>query len=338
MKDGLIERVIEILKEGGFIISKRCAAKSFDLAARRGDTILLIKILHNIDGFGQEVAKSIKQLAFYLLASPIVVGERKSYFFLEDGVVYQRYDVPVINASTLYDYFVEGIPPCVYSAPGGLYVNIDGEVMKEVRMRKNMSLEGIAAELGVSRRSVSKYEDEEMSTTIDMALKLEEILDAMLIEPLDFLNTKFELSSARVSDTEPEVAVTSASSPIPSTTPSASSLETFILNVMKRIGFDVFATAHAPFSAVSQLQSEPVKILTGISKYTPNITKKAKIVSSLSYITKTKAVFVINGKIKQMQIEKTVLIKKDELLGIRDAEELTGIMEERMKNRASISV
>jgi putative transcriptional regulator len=325
MKDDLITRVLGILKEGGFIVSRRCEARSFDLAARRSELTLLAKITRNIDGMREEIAKSIKRAAFCLLASPIVVGERTGTSFLEDDVVYHRYGIPALNTRTLYDYFVEEVPPYVYSATGGLYVSIDGEAMKLAREKKDLSLGDIASELGVSRRSVSKYEEVRMSTTIELALKLEEILDTKLIEPLEVLKTEFEAPSSEILKAGVEEA--------------ASSLEKDILSMMEEIGFEILTTAYAPFSAVSfseppsKARSEGMKILTGISRYTDRMVKRARIVSSLSQVTRTKSVFVVNGNIKQVQIDNTVLFGKEELKRIRDPEEFTCVMEERTKER-----
>ncbi|MDI6811172.1 MAG: transcriptional regulator [archaeon] len=324
-KDDLIARVLEILKEGGFIVSRRCEARSFDLAARRSELTLLAKIMRNIDGMSEEIAKSIKRAAFCLLASPIVVGERKGASFLEDDVVYHRYGIPALNTRTLYDYLVEEVHLYVYSATRGLYVSIDGEAMKLAREKKDLSLGDIAAELGVSRRSVSKYEEGGMSTTIEIALKLEEILDTMLIEPLEVLNTKFEAPSSDILKAGVEEAT--------------SSLEKDILSMMEEIGFEILTMAYAPFSAVSfsappsKARSEGMKILTGISRYTDRMVKRARIVSSLSQVTRTKSVFVVNGNIKQVQIDNTVLFGKEELKRIRDTEEFTCVMEERAKER-----
>jgi len=325
MKDDLIARVLEILKEAGFIVSRRCEARSFDLAARRSELTLLAKIMRNIDGLSEEVARGIKRAAFCLLASPIVVGERTGASFLEDDVVYHRYGIPALNTHTLYDYFVEGVHPYVYSATGGLYVTIDGEAIKEAREKKELSLGDIASELGVSRRSVSKYEEGGMSTTIEIALKLEEILDALLIKPLEFVKTEFEAPSSDILKGGVEEAV--------------SSLEKDILRMMEEIGFEILTTAYAPFSAVSfseppsKARSGGMKILTGISRYTDRMVKRARIVSSLSQVTRTKSVFVVNGNIKQVQIDNTVLIEKEELKRIRDPEEFTCVMEERAKER-----
>jgi len=331
MKKDLIARVMETLQEAGFIVSSRCGARGFDLAARREEITLLAKILHNIDGINEEVARSIKRAAFCLLASPVVIGEKRGTSFLEDDVVYHRYGIPALNAHTLYDYFIGGVHPYVYSATGGLYVNIDGEEMKWARERKELSLGGVAVELGVSRRSVSRYEEGGTSTTIDIALKLEEILDTKLIEILEFLNLKSEFENrlprqARgITEARVEEVV--------------SGLEQDILGVMEEIGFEIFRTAYAPFNAVSLPQSQRVsreesermKILTGISKYTERMVKRARIISSLSRVTRTKSVLVVNGNVKRVQVDNTVLIRKEELKKIRDPEEFTCMMEEREK-------
>lgn len=319
MKNDLVALVIELLNDAGFIVSSRCKARSFDLAARRSDFTLLAKILYNIDGINEEIAHGIKRAAFCLLASPIIVGERKGSFLLEDDVVYHRYGIPAINSHTLYEYFNEDVSPCVYSATGGLYVTINGEKLKVARKEKELSLGDVASELGVSRRSVSKYEEGTVSTTIDIALKLEEFLDITLIEPLEFLKSE--------ADEPPEITESGIED-------AASSLERYILSILEEIGLEIFATSHAPFSAVSLSQSkrrdENVRILMGISSYTEQMVKRAKILSSLSHVTKTQSVFVVSGSVKRIQIEDTVLVAKEELKKIKDPEEFTCVIEERL--------
>ena len=82
MKEILIPQVMGILNKAGFVVSSRCGTRSFDLAARKSEITVLAKILHNIDGFNEELARDIKRAAFSLLASPILVGERRGSRFL----------------------------------------------------------------------------------------------------------------------------------------------------------------------------------------------------------------------------------------------------------------
>lgn len=165
------------------------------------------------------------------------------------------------------------------------------------------------------------YEEGGMSASIEIALKLEELLDTLLIKPLELFNP--EPPSPDILKGGLEGAV--------------SSLERDILGLMEEIGFEILPTAHAPFSAVTfpepvaKAKSEGLKILTGISRYTERMVKRAKILSSVSQVTGTKSVFVVNGNIKRVQIDTTVLFEKEELKRIRDPEEFTSVMEERTR-------
>jgi putative transcriptional regulator len=50
-----------------------------------------------------------------------------------------------------------------------------------------MSLGTLATELGVSRRTISKYEEGGMDASIDVVLHLEELLDVALAKSIDIL-------------------------------------------------------------------------------------------------------------------------------------------------------
>ncbi|MCW3136649.1 MAG: transcriptional regulator [Canidatus Methanoxibalbensis ujae] len=325
MRGHLISEVISILRDAGFLVSGVCDARSFDFAASREDITILVKVLQNIDAVSEEVARSMRRAAFFLVAAPLIVGERRGGYPLESDVVYYRYGIPAVNTQTLYDCFVEDMPPCAYSTSGGIFVSIDSEAMQNARERKNLSLGDIASALGISRKSVRKYE-QGASTTIEIALKLEEILETSLIRQIDFLKTVDS---------------------VPSVERMLSSLEKRVLGMIARIGFEIFTTAFAPFNAVSMPKDEDVaiigenaasmpkmqeadRILTGISKCTSKLIKRAKMVSSISEVTGTKSVFVVNGKIKRVQIDRTALIRRDELERMRDADEFSHIIEERV--------
>ena len=100
--------------------------------------------------------------------------------------MYVRDGIYAISPATLYDYFVEKIPPLVYALPGGLYVNIDGEVLRDLREKRNMSLGDLGQVLGVSRRTISKYEGG-MGTTLDVAIRIEEFFNTGVVESIDLI-------------------------------------------------------------------------------------------------------------------------------------------------------
>ncbi|MEM2934200.1 MAG: transcriptional regulator [Methanocellales archaeon] len=310
MRERLFERVVNILNRAGFVTSERCDVRpsSFDLAARREDLLLLLKVLSNIDGLSEEAALEIKKLAVYLLAHPLIVGERTSDHSLEIGAVYLRYGIPAINCETLSEYFIEGIPPLVYAAPGGLYVNVDGEELREIRRKKQFSLGELASLMGVSRRTIRKYE-EGMDATIDAAIKLQEILEMPIAKPIDLLAFELELEKT------------------PLESLNLSSLEKHVLEMLMGIGFDVLPTMRSPFDALSKDKS--TTILTGISEHREISMKKVRLMSSISRVARAKSIYIVEKIGKSTQIGDTVLLHKDELKKIEDPKEFVDLIEDK---------
>ncbi len=77
---------------------------SFDLVARKNLLILLLKTFLNIDSINEANAHEMKQLANIFLASPIIIGEKSRNGILEEGVMYERYDIPAISFRNLKKY------------------------------------------------------------------------------------------------------------------------------------------------------------------------------------------------------------------------------------------
>ncbi|SES74481.1 putative transcriptional regulator [Methanococcoides vulcani] len=317
-KDILIHQIIEVLERADFTVSNRCniRPRSFDLAARQDNTLLFCKVLYNIDGLNEETAREMIALAEYLGGYPILVGAKTRDQMLEDSVVYMRYDIPALNVQTLYDYFVESVPPLVSAAPGGLYVSIDGDVLKNARMDISMSLGALASELGVSRRTISKYEEGQMDASIDIVLHLEEILDVALARSIDILRSFEKEMESPGAKEESERA----------TPPNDN-----ILNLIYTLGYDVLSTNQAPFKAVSKDFSST--FLTGVSEYSNAMLKRAHLMSSISDVIQTQSVFIVEGKSRYDSVENTVLIERDELNSLSDADDLETLINERARHR-----
>ncbi len=319
-KEILIHQIIDVLKQAGFTVSKRCniRPRSFDLAARNSGTLLFCKVLYNIDGLNEETAREMKSLARYLGGSALLVGAKTRDQLLEDSVVYMRYDIPAVNIQTLYDYFVEEMPPLVSAAPGGLYVSINGDVLKDARMEISMSIGSLASELGVSRRTISKYEDGGMDASIDIVLHMEELLDIALAKSIDILQ-RFEKKAIQAEHVEK---LKEEAAP-----------DDGVLNMMYSLGYQIMSTSQAPFKAISKNTSDT--LLTGISTYSSAMIKRADLMSSISSVTRTKSVFIIDGKTKSENVLNTVLIEKRELDRLSGNEELSELIEERIKKHNS---
>lgn len=330
-RDILVDQTIEVLRHAGFMVSDRCdiRPRSFDIAARRGDTLLLCKILLNLDGLTEETANEMRVLSEILGGTPLVIGEKTRDQPLEDNVIYMRYKITAVNIHTFYDYFIEGVPPLVSASPGGLYVPIDGSALKEARIENNLSLGSLAGIIGVSRRTISKYEEEGMHASIDTVLILEDLLQIELAQPIDILNPTV-LTNPKMAQ-EPSnpnpVKVGGSISGENKPPNSETAAENEMLTYISTLGFDVKETAHAPFRAVSKDKNSV--ILTGVSKYNASTLKRAHLMSSISDVLQTDAVFLINGNSKVKSVESTAFIEKKELVRMSGPEDLIETIEER---------
>ena len=312
-RSALVGNVTAMLEDAGFTVSDRCAIrpKSFDIAARRGDDVVLLKVLANIDAFDGYTGAEMRRLGEYLDATPMVVGLRTRNEDLKPGVVYFRHGVPVLSPDTTMDLFIEEVPPLIYAAPGGLYVNIDGDLLEDARSDREWSLGKLANELGVSRRTVSKYEDG-MNASVDVAAELEEMFGTPLASPVSVLEGAEEVRDDTEDPDEPE----------------ADPDDAHLIAVLTRVGFEVHPTMRAPFEAVSEDENADEKVLTGHSEFNRTAEKRARIMSSVGHVTRTRSVYVVD-RARQDSVEGTALVERDEVERIDDAEELENLIRER---------
>ncbi len=300
-QDRQLQLVISVMITAGFEVSERFSIRprSFDLIARNNGTLLVIKVVAHIDSVNEDAAFDLEVISRHLGGVPLIVGERAREAELERGAVYVRYGIYAISPATLYDYFVEKIPPLVYASPGGLYVNINGDALRELRENRNMSLGDLGQVLGVSRRTISKYESG-MGTTLDVAIRIEEYFDTGVVEHIDLMSHEehpTELKHEWSDKKERNVPI----------------------EFLERLGMHLHTLRGAPFQAL--LTFDKHTILTG---YGPaqKVVKRAALIGNLSQIAKKHAMCIITDYHKQKKIGKTLVIGEERLHRIEDGFEL----------------
>lgn len=312
----LINSIRDILLKASYFVSEPHVFRSisFDLAARRDDTLLILKVLMNVDAFSKENAEELKLLASLLKASPMLIGERTTNSVIEDGVVYFRYNIPVISNSTLKDYLIEEISPFLFAAPGGLYVHMDGELIKRIRTEKNISLGTLADIAGVSRRTIQMYEDG-MGAMADVALRIEEFLDTPVILSINPIPKVREIDKERphISKTFEDFA----------------GLEKEVYVHLNVLGYSVVPTLKSPFDALTK--DNRILFLTGVEKQDKDLVKKAKVVTNISKIVEKRSVIFVERSRKQC-LEGMALINKKELKDLEDSDEVIELILERSKD------
>jgi putative transcriptional regulator len=306
-QDRQLQLVTSVMISAGFDVSERFTLRprSFDLIARNNGTLLVIKVVSHIDSVSEEVAFDIELISRLLGGIPLIVGERAREAELERGAVYVRYGIYAVSPATLYDYFVEKVPPLVYASPGGLYVNINGETLRDLREKRNMSLGDLGQVLGVSRRTISKYEGG-MGTTLDVAIRIEEFFDTGVVESIDLIRD--ELPRAMEDAKQP--ADTHVQSP---------------MEFLEQIGVRLHTLHGAPFQAL--LTFDKHTILTG---YGPaqKVVKRAALIGNLSQIAKKHAMCIITDDHKEKMIGRTLVISERRLHRIEDGFELLDLLGE----------
>ncbi|MCL2295577.1 MAG: transcriptional regulator [Methanomassiliicoccaceae archaeon] len=306
-REDLINTTRAILAKAGFDISSSLNLRSicFDIVGRKDDTLLIIKILSNVDAFSRENAEDMKVLADALRATPLLIGETSSSGPLEAGIVYSRFKIPIISNETLSEHLLEEVPPFIFAAPGGLYVKIDGDLLRQIRENSGISLGTLAETTGVSRRTIQMYESG-MGAMIDAAMRLEEFLQMPIIEPIN----PFEYKSKKKLE-DYEVA-------------GGSVTESKALNRLLEIGFAITPVTKSPFEAISR--SRQTIFLTGLGVDEEKLVQKALIASEISKISGKHSLIIVERERSAEHIETTAVVTSEELKKIDDQDALTDLV------------
>jgi len=300
-RDELLEATRYLLMKAGFYCSSICRIRpsSFDFIARKDNLLLVIKVLNNIDSLHEEVAKEFISIAKFLDAVPIVIGRRTCSSYLEDDVVYFRYGVPIITYSTLENY-LQGILPFVCAAPGGFYVNVDGEILREMRIERGISLGQLARIAGVSRRTIQLYEKGERAS-VEAAEKIAEFLGEDFLKPINFWE---EIEKEKIEISR--------------------EIEYEMLKILEELGAFIFPTMRSPFRAITELLNE--RIMVGVNER--RVVEKARLISNLSRVAEKECVIFMESSHRK-NIEGVPIIERRELKRIHDPKEVIDLISER---------
>jgi len=297
-----------VLKTAGFKISKRCSSRPscFCMVARKDSDLAFIKVLPDLGKITLRDALELQTISSCFSATPLFLGDKSREKQLEDDTVYTRYEIYAATLKTLEDVVSRGMSPLVEAGPGGYYVRLDGEAIREVRMKLGLSVGKLAEQLRISRRTLYGYERGMAKASVSAAYNLEWILGIPVVKPIDIFK------------------------PVPpdmgffATAKRLIIRNRFLQTVLKRLilcNFKVAATKRAPFDFIAQPPSENVNILGGVScPRERNIDQRAEEILSISDVVKAQPLFVTDGKL--VPYSNIPLIHSEELEKMRLAEDL----------------
>ena len=306
----LLQQIENLLKSQGFKTSDIYDQGSFDIVARKNLLILLLKTFQNIDSINESNAHEMKQLANIFLASPIIIGEKSRNGMLEEGVIYERYDIPTIGFDTLKNMILYNEYPEILADRGGYFVKIDGNVIKQYREEYSLSLKDLADLAHVSRATMYKYENEIVRANTETAMILEEILNTKVTLDIDLLKQP-QIEDIKYSEGD----------------------DTLDLS---KLGYGVVSTSKSPFDAVAKMKSSDKHspLMANVEKNRTEKTLKRMAVplKDLSMVTTSEPVFIINNEKIKESIGTIPVIKSWELKEFENSKELLKMIRERKEN------
>jgi len=275
---------------------------SFDIAAKR-ENLMLVKSVLNIDSVNENQMKSLKSISFFLSAYPLVVSVKNNREFLNDQIVYSRFDLPVITP-TLFDNFLEEEKiPVVDSTKGRHTIKINATALRKKRENLGFSLKQLATLIGISKKALYEIEKNRVNPTEETVVKLEKTLKVELRNDFELKKTSQPVYLKPKDEFQNEVS-----------------------KEFKRIGIDNSPVYSSPFEIVGK---STFSLISHLSKSESKMEKEANIVKQFSNVFSSKAVLVLK-KSKEENIEGVPIILEKELSELDSSKDLDRRLKEKI--------
>jgi len=297
-----------VLKTAGFQVSEKCSSRPscFCLAARKGAQLTLLKVQPDLGNISQKDASELKRISSCFLGTSLFVSDKTREKPLEDDTVYTRYNVYAVTPKTLEDVVCHRMFPLMEAGPGGCFVQLDGDAVRNRRQKLGLSVGKLAEQLGISRRTLYGYERGMGKASVSAAYKLEWILGIPVVKPIDIFQT------------------------VPSDNSFfAAAKRMFVKNrflriVLQRLAqchFNVAPTMRAPFDFIAQSPESQLNIIGGVTcTEEKDLDHRTNEILSISEIVKAQPMFVTDEKL--VPNNDIPLIRSEELSKIKQPEDL----------------
>ncbi len=298
-KSFLLEKVVNsFLRENFEVLTTE---GPFDIAAKRDDRLLLVKVLANIDGLNESQAMSLRTISYFLSAHPFVVSGKSNRETLENNIIYSRFDIPVVTSELFMDILTNDNLSPMRSAKGRHTIKVDPQLLREKRNELEMTMEQLADKIGISKKAMYEIEKSRVNPSEGTVEKLESVLSVNLKKP-------YEMENAPVTYLKPK-----------------DDFQSKVSKEFSRIGIDNSSVYSAPFEIVGK---ENFSLITTLSHNTKKVGLAASIVKKLSGVFSSKAVFIAK-KSEDKNVEGIPVVLESELPDIETGKEFSKIIEEK---------
>lgn len=165
----------------------------FDILAKNDASLIVIKIISNIDNISEDLLDELKFFSKIVQAIPIIIGEKNRRSKLENNTIYIRKNLPIINVETFKLIIHNKVFPYILAKKGGGTIFLDGNRLRLMREEKEVSRKNFSDMIGITKRSLCSYERGVMRTSIETANKIQKIFDDTIIRKINIFNWKFQV-------------------------------------------------------------------------------------------------------------------------------------------------
>jgi putative transcriptional regulator len=296
------------LREAGFVVSEPCRSRPscFDLAARKGESVIFMRVQPDIGSLSTSDSTELKAISESFSAPCLLIGEEARGKPLQDDTVYTRHDILVVTPRTFENVVVHNIRPLIQANPGGYYVEIDGEALKQRRQELGLSAGEVAEMVSTSRRTIYGYERGMAKASVAAAYNLIWALGIPVAKSVNILEKPENQRKSCVL-----------------TTARLMLARNRILNKLfgRYVHYHVTAVKRAPFDFVISDPKKRIRIIGGIaSRKEPELDTRVDEILSVSRVTRARPILITEG---QQQLEKDIpCISSEDVSRIKNPEDL----------------
>lgn len=292
------QQVKNFLEENGYVTFDYHGC--FDTVAKK-DVLLFLKILLNVDAFQSSQAKNLKIISNNLDGYPILIGLQTNREKLKDGIAYERFEIPTLSLKTFEGLIYNKIFPRIYRDRGGLYVEIDSDILKDARKRRGLTQRELAEAVGINKKVIYEHEKKQLRMLLSIAERLEQMLNERIVKPAGIFKGYEEQGLPK------------------------DSLEKNIGKNFEKLGFKTNFVSKSPLDVFAK---EKTLIVSDIEVDKRKMKKRATDLKDFINIVKKPALLI------------TEKAKKEELLGIPliERKELEGIERKELIKRAKKAI
>ncbi len=305
-----VRSVKTVLKKAGFTVSPVYSKPScFNLAARKDDSLILIKVQPDIGGISPHDSSELRVICENILAASLIIGDKTREKPLEDDTVYFRYNVPAVTFRTFKNIILKKIYPLVQAGPGGYYVEVDGEALRQRRQKLSLSAGMIAEKIGVSRRTLYGYERGMTRTSVSIAYKLLCTLGAPIAKSVDIFNISTRKDKTSIKKKAKRLITKSK----------------VFQRIFKNVsGYEVIPVRKTPFDFLITNQEDNIKIIGSVTNgKEESLSQRVSEILSLSKVVQARAILVTEDK--KAENVGIPCVPREKISKIRDPEELCNI-------------